>query len=371
MLISVGVMIGFQNCGTPRGGGMLGSTALKAPFAYDISVDHMAYMSCSGQQGGSLDPSAYFTYRVGAYGENSGIRIHPDFLEYTEHLDKDDQARLLRESPMNQGAIPQLAVRSASSVQNILLGSGASPRPNLDHQTLLGDLTHPTFLIGMLNGRVPGEWIRYIPGIKGLWGKRVEASVSYYDSESLADYVRQQTMNNGALLALTYKSTLKGTGELARTPAEFHLDPREEDFQYVFGKALRMTYKQHGASSSTKPMRVLASVETLNLIDRSVDSREIWSCPTGLAYRIVRDKDSAEHCPKIPDPANPDANIQALRRLLPVEDWWLNTIKGCVVSKKGGDCYDPGIITITYDSNADCGGSGQPHCSHFVSMCRR
>jgi hypothetical protein len=74
--IVVSVPMLYQNCSQPLAERAdASSVAATAPFAFESRVDHLAYMSCSNMPSG-YDPTAYFTFRAGAYTEGNGIRLN-------------------------------------------------------------------------------------------------------------------------------------------------------------------------------------------------------------------------------------------------------------------------------------------------------
>lgn len=368
------VALTYQNCAEPRNSSILGSTEAKTPFAFETSVDHLAYMSCGELSAGSYDRSTFFTFRVGAYGETAGLRLTQDFIDYTEYLDKNRRAELLANSPRNQGAKLHLAVRASSDIHKLFLGNSGSPRPDADYQYLLGTLSTSAYLNPIFS-RDLGAWHRYIPGLSGLYGKRVEGSLSFVESAAQERDIGEQILNSGGLIALTYSSaTYPDDKGLARSPAEFEEGAPDSAFQKVYGKGLRYTLKMNGTYNQYKRSRALASVDTVDLLSGSPDNHEYWSCPADMVFKIVRNVDAAANCPKIADPASPSARLRSVRRLLPVEDWWLNESLQCVVPKKAGECYPSTVQKVVYDPTLACGDKNvadQGVCAHYVSFCLR
>ena len=75
---------------------------------------------------------------------------------------------------------------------------------------------------------------------------------------------------------------------------------------------------------------------------------------------------------------NSQAALTAIRRVLRVEDWWVDTANHCIMPKNTGDyCYggDIGTSAIAYPAaaanNSCINNSTTAVCPHFVSVCIR
>ncbi len=96
------------------------------PFAFDTLVDTVSYMSCSGAESTAAE-SAYYTFRVGAYANGSGIRFSDEFLNATQDLSPMQRVESLGQNTQNRGSVLQLSVRKESSYVTVFSeGSSAS-----------------------------------------------------------------------------------------------------------------------------------------------------------------------------------------------------------------------------------------------------
>ena len=82
-------MVAFQNC-TPQldleeGSEDITSQSDETPFAFDVSIDHFALMTCNTENVNHKNPNGQFTYKWGAYQNGlatagiAGLKLSDDF----------------------------------------------------------------------------------------------------------------------------------------------------------------------------------------------------------------------------------------------------------------------------------------------------
>src|SRR5690606_13850467 len=101
-----------------------------------------------------------------------------------------------------------------------------------------------------------------------------------------------------------------------------------------------------------------------------------WDCSANYQFMVVRPEDKAAgrvNCDPIVDKYNnatEQAALNAIRRVLRVEDWFVDVARKCIMPKRTGDyCY--GAVqgrTVQYGL-ASCLNSATTMCPHFVSVC--
>lgn len=382
--LAIFLMFGFQNCADPLDIADTDSLSYNSqlPFAFDTEIDTLAYMSCSGLES-DFDPRAFFTFKAGAYGIGSGIRLTPEYQAATKNFTAGQRADSLNESEKNTGASLQFAVRQRNDIQAVL-ASSQTLQENRDFANILAPLDSP-LIAERLVSLGESERISYFSGISGLTGRMVEAAVRFLDSEVSAASLRDNLRDAG-LLALTYTGDLQAGGVIARSP-----DPN--DRKRGFGKGYQVDFSMGLGNSfnSVTPHpiftrgihRVINSVQEVDLLRRSPAEGNLrpWDCPTENKFLIARseDVDAAKvRCSRVIDPLTPSdkdrATLQAIRRVLRPEDWWVDLANRCVIPKQSnGNCYGRSTtqtpINIKYDGG-DCTATGLS-CPHYVSVCIR
>ena len=112
-LVIVGLLGTFQNCSQSldtTGQDMLSQAQTNLPFAYVATADTISYMSCS-RMPTTLDTSAYFSLRVGAYNAGAGLSLTSGFQQATQYYSPVNRGQALSQSTANSGATLQLSVR--------------------------------------------------------------------------------------------------------------------------------------------------------------------------------------------------------------------------------------------------------------------
>jgi hypothetical protein len=337
----------FQNCSDPLNLDDQSSFAESLPFAFDTTLDTIAYMSCAGGTS-SANRQAIWTIRGGAFATGNGIRLTDAYLGLTSSFSPSQRGAALSESPRNRGAILQLAIRQALNYQAVLTSSGGGGQLGEDYSALLGPLDEPAIAERLANVDLGNpQRINYFSGISGLSGRTIEGGIRFTASETEAESVRGQLSNTG-LLTATYTDP-EGQDDSARGPAGLAKDK-------VYGRGYKMMFQ---AFSAAEPdARILAGIDEINLETSRPTGIEIkpWVCSADMRFRIYRQCGTG--CPCHSDGAA-NATLAIARRLLKVEYWYIDVPNRCVVQKEvAQQCYPT--------------GSGTPATNyHFVSVCTR
>ncbi len=326
----------FQNCGDPLGGGdKQTSLSDTLPFAYDTTIDTIAYMSCAGGTS-SANRQAIWTIRAGAFGAGSGIKLTQAFLDVTSNFSPDQRAAALAESTRNANAVAQLAIRQAFGYQSHYSSGGSAMGE--DFSPLTGSLADGGIAstLGKTNPVVPVRF-NYFPGIYGLNNRRIEGNLRFTASEGEAQGVRGVLNTSGAvagILAVTYP--LDGASDTsARAPTGAPANNK------VYGRGYQLSLIS--ASANESEPRILSSINEINLETGNgsggIDIRP-WVCGQDMRFRIARD---CTTCGCSTDPA-PTDRLARIRAVLLPEHWYVDLTNMCVKQKEvAQQCYPTNV----------------------------
>jgi len=300
-------MLFFQNCGVSQddtSDDLSSSQQIEAdslPFAFDLSVDHIAYMSCDSDfvnQSGKL-----FNFKAGAYNEGEGIKIRSNFLSSIGTRSKDYILGLLANSKRNEGAGVVMSVRESSQFQSPVRITGSQAGNSVDFGNIIAPLLwNPvsnveytsvnenlsSYLWDNPNG------VNYLEGFSGLEEKSFDGEISY--NTLGAQQLIRDSIESDAYLAFTFATEdLTELGVKARAPTSEtgevttgNLTPNSS----VWGKGYKMSFDQYNSVRSGSPRRAVGSVTGFNLEnEESLD--ETWVCPDSEKYIIIKDKEDA------------------------------------------------------------------------------
>lgn len=366
----------FQNCADPLELAEQDSLSVKdnLPFAFDTKIDTISYMSCSNIDITTFQPRAIYTFRAGAYGSNSGIRLSSSFMDATANYADSERAKALFDSPINRGASLQMAFRKKQSYQEVLINSDGIVREGFDFSNFLAPLDS-SGIATRLAVTPKGEYVSYFSGTAGLGTRFVEQSIRFIEAESKANQMRNHLMGIGvdrpSLLTLTYSAGLDQP-YFARSSVEGSPDN-------VFGHGYEVTFRTaHGYNSG--PRRALSTIDEYTLVDgRRVAST--WNCgQDNYSFMVVKPGDTVAGCSAQADP-NPSGltaiekkRLELIRRVLRAEDWFVDvTGSPCVIPKHANArCYGniDGEPTVNYAKSC-ANPTGNNTCPHFVSVCER
>lgn len=375
MVGALGLILSFQNCSTPLEDTSQSSiSAFKSslPFAYREQLDTISYMSCSEIKN-AVERRAYFTLRAGAYSNISGgVALSKAFLDSTKHYSAADRARVLSESPANSDARLSLTLRQSRDLQapwtsdELRVGEEIeSFLPALDTQEIGGPLAAAKI---QTDGNA--VWMNYFPGPHAK--RLVEASLRFLQFENVASQTRTILDNRDALLVAGY-STLDDELDInLRAP-----EVGSKTSVYGSGYQLRFSLPKNYSAGERRVLSPNGGVTEVDLLSGK-NKTATWNCSTAYQFMVVRPEDVTAGkviCNATVDRytnTTQQAALAAIRRVLRVEDWYVDTANGCVMPKLTGDyCYgDLKGRTVQYGGGS-CSNSATTSCPHIVSVCIR
>lgn len=418
------VVVAFQNCSQPA---QIATDSVddKMKFAYEAVVDQVSYMSCPSVMDSKnvvSDPDTYFTFKVGAY-RFGGIGLNNEFYQEFRRKLPERQADLLSKSKANTRTIVQMAVRQSGALNTVVHGTG-NLTPNVGFSNLLSSLG--SFEVSQeitragfdpVNEVPTGKRVRFIPARKirevvPATGARFEGKLQFGASEALQSTLRTNYLSPGNwLLSLTFlEPSESGGGPGGSTPDVYVRNPgtifsnQPNTPGLAYGTGFQLGFSQPiagakglqertttgaltGKESLPYPSNVLSQVLERDLLTGVQKDSSLWVCPDTLRYKIVRPGDETEaNCTRQPDPAAPwSLEFSLLRNALPVELWYIDVARRCVIPKRAlaGSCYGDlaKVAYVQYNltdvngcdphSNADTNRLNSKICAAYVSVCYR
>lgn len=373
--LSLAVLIFFQNCAEQAAdSSSYASKVFKsAPFAYDASVDTLAYMSCS-EMNSNYDPRGYFTFKTGAYTSASGLSLTSTFTNYVRNFSTSERLTALQTSDANKGAWLQMSLRQRTNYQNIL-ASGSSAEADKDYYSFLQNLDSAP-VANVLLGLSTNAKAAYFNAITDTSSRFMEGSIRFLGAEGIASSIRQQLTSLQAILTLTYTSANDMDSTAARSPSS----------NKAYGTGYMLSFNNDtGVTSGLS--RVMDSVREMDLTTGATSGSNIhsWSCSTSLRFKIVRPEDvtAATNAGQTPpcqvlSSDNPISSteqqiFQIVRRVLPSDYFSVDLANRCIVAKtpmQNYSCYGTrasNAPAIAYSATT-CDST---NCPHYLSICTR
>ena len=389
-VLTVGALLCYQNC-APSLDSSDASSAYDdgLPFAYDAKLDTIAYMSCSeisADMSGVPYRRAYFTLRAGAYNSKTGgVGLTPAYRTATQYYTTETRAQTMAASTLSGNTGLTMSIRRRSNVQSFWY---ETPGPKTSIDTFLPPLTS-TEVVGPLAASAAGltasspvKYINYFPSSDDK--RLMEGSLNVLASEADAQKNRDNLEGGGDLtyLVMGFSGSSDGMDTTLKTPTTMSSDgttPVATPSTRAYGLAFQPTFGvPYGTSTGTR--RVMTAITEFDLTTNASRAAN-WQCPATYQFLIVRPEDLAVNnslCNRMPDSAGNAAQqsaLAAIRRVLRVEDWFVDVVNNCVVPKNSGDlCYGStlGGRTIRYRQSACAFNAGDgTTCPHFVSVCVR
>lgn len=386
MVATVGILLLYQNCAqapSDEGTNSQASYQESLPFGYKATLDTVSFMSCLDIQD-PVEKRAYFTLRVGAYANQtlktdgsqnapSGLTMTDEFRAATSYYTATDRARSFSQSSKNAGARLSLSIRDRSNYQSHWATSQTLPEYELDSLLPSLDSTEvagPLATIPAPVGTQPAQMFNYFPGSNTQ--RLIEGSLRFYKSKGDMDSTRAMLEGNGILVA-GYAASQDELNPLLRGATEASRSS-------VYGTGYMLSFSLganlSGGAFSSGERRVLSSVQEKDLDTGQMAVAPGWNCSAAFRFMVVRPEDAAGKClPTVDRFANAtqQTQLEAIRRVLRVEDWFVDIANRCVVPKRTGDyCYGKNLGTrvIQYYATA-CIDNATQACPHYVSVCIR
>ncbi len=424
-------LILFQNCGIQNSNfedlNQINEdiSAQSLPFAFDLDVDQIAYMSCTGTV--AQISSKLFTFRAGGYAPGSGVSLKSNYLASVSSDTLDQRLFDLEANRRNAGTGVNMALRFQNNLQDYYLSDDSAGR------SIGFMMFDPSFMrlsspdVAQFLFQNNGQPVNYISGIGGLSGKSFDADLSFAEDENQALTVRA-ALANSLFLSFTFMDPDSGINSagigITRTVESPYIDSTGSyahplTATRAFGKGYTLRFQQrHPSLQAFSQPRKMSVDLGINLENQTALS-ESWNCDD-LIFTIVRPQDASRPfiannihptlgtplgrltCERLPDmavgnqtlviPAAPNYVpsqqeisfssdlFKKIRNTLPASDWWVNLPQKCIVPKSGFDeCYasydfsNP-LLKVIYDpaqdTNPECDAGTTPnYCPHYVSIC--
>ena len=371
------ILLTFQNCSSPVDESATDNSSLSyeesLPFAYTFKPDTIAHMSCSRVPNG-FEPRAYFSYKVMAATSAGGIGVSPEFLLATKNYSADQKREAFGNSKLNANSFLQLSIRKINDYQAIYGASQA--RLGYDLDGMLGaELASPKIAAHLATMQT-GEVRKYFPS--DLDNRLVEGSLRFMASEPDSQQTRSVLADRSSLLVAGFTDT----SDVLSTPLR---GPSGLTAQGIFGVGFMVDFRNPAGFNSTDSRRALNSITEIDLKNKASTGAG-WTCSSDFQFMVIRPEDIVAG--KIAcytgvdryDPTKPIQlqRLQMIRRVLRVEDWYVDVANRCIVPKTYTDfCYGDrtGRPAINYTASAVGGAPASTctgdYCPHYVTICSR
>jgi hypothetical protein len=430
------VVLSFQNCSDLDNTNVITLTDIETnvlsnlPFAYDLKIDQMAYMSCSGPFASGDVRS--FTLKAGGYFPGAGVALKPNYTAALTDFNADAKVRSLQISDRNDQAGVVMSIRPRNDLQNYVDPDGQTgeiPVAKMMFNESQGLLLSNERVARQLFALGPGSYLNYAAGLPGLFQKSFDGVVRIANDAGTEDFVRN-LLRNSHYLAFNFSEPAgiqppDRPNLFVKSPFDT-LTGATQTRTSVFGLGYTLNFQQLDPLMTTTPPRVMSIGSVVNLENSGFEA-ESWNC--GERFIVVRPED-ASRLSFNPTPMSPGGTGQVcdtrsdsipttiaeqqrwerIRNSLPVEDWYVNLPcpgpeymgppiigcipgvpkPGCIVPKGNDFCYDfsnpsvsgnPNIKVAYYrnenlssadpviDYNGSCGPGTLFICPHAVSIC--
>lgn len=402
----------YQNCAGPSstvGGEDVASTDLseqplykQAPLAFEASVNQISYMSCtkflytsSNDARKVGDKKAFYTFRLGAYGNTAGVKLSDDFIEYANSnfgsesstdtnantpASDADLKKLIANSSSKDAQL-QISIRGRNNPVGVLVSSGTTAKVGDDLAQLVAPLGHGKIVEQLLQyGKSTS--VNYFYGDIGTANRSVEGSLYFNQlDESLAEDLRNGLLNDDMLMLAFVKA--KDKSGSAFQPLSPRGSSGEEISDRIQGRGYKLGFTSANSQNNDLANRIMESVMEVDASSSSYQSMGNWECSAANRYMIVDLEDAFGDpnvdtdgvCPLQTYASRSQAAHVAAREIaerhLPADKWHINTERKCVVPKAAtNSCY--GQIQVEYDTTKACDRTGTPKdCAHYVSICTK
>ena len=417
----------FQNCSDLNNAQSITLSEIQSqifynlPFAYNLKIDQISYMSCSGE--GAANHSSAYTLKAGGYFSGSGVGLRGAYRSQVVRYGLESQVLSLSVSARNQSSGVVMDIRRHDNLQNyfsIFSGSSTRPQDQLMFNELQGlylDSPHVARQLISLGG---SSYLNYIKGLPGLYRKSFDGFIRMASNWTIERGVRE-SLRDSYYLSFTFahhrldQPNFRGRRFTAvRSPYDFEVPSGDSRTQTsVFGLAYGLDFQQFDGRMRSTPSRAMTIQNSISLENSNI-LPETWDCRE--RFVVVRPEDamrlsfryaasdgtilSAQVCDtgsdKIPTNASEAARWERIRNILLVEDWYVSLYQptsgrpGCIVPKGNDFCYDmealnpkdnPNIkIAYYYEESLDepdlnivyeqtCGPGTKFVCPHIVTLC--
>lgn len=362
------LLVFFQNCGQPLSeDDELGESEQQSleheekDFAFDATIDHIAYFSCSGTNLNGIP-----TIKAAALAGASGVKLSDDWYSKGTYNSDRKFSQMVAQDSLNNNAILQLGFRDNDNP--LKFDSRMSGSQHYSY-AFGGRLSHYNILTELKNAPKSSR-IRFLKNKAGLFNRNLEFDLNLAKSEGQHIGLRTSLANQSSLV-LGY-----ATG--SENPASL-IGSGSTDKPKIYGRKYSLTFNTQ--------LRTLSTINEVNLFtDKPGGS---WKCDAFSSYTVVRPQDNASICSNARDLSsafndltqNEKLELMILRRLLdPTGNNWMIDVKlKCLIPKSPSMvCYGDapqGTEKIDYkDSDGSCkseDGTNTRTCPHKLSICTK
>ncbi len=393
----VSVPIFYLNCsGAPASGNFdAASTAQSAPFAYQMQIDTLGYMSCGDLTYQQYDPSTFWSFKAAALrSPTAGISLTPDFIGTVQNESDTQQQQVLQATPL-LNYYPDMSIRWANDVvdggpNGLVYSSNQGGGDYYADANFLGSVTLGQFAQIFTTGTESAWHNSYSNSSSSNIPFSSPPNLTYLSYPGTGGLDSVPNSIRCATSAGTYSGCPSGeTAGSAYLTTEFATAQTEQGVSVggspseAYGYGYRFTYG-HGHYQTGGPARAVLGVTEYNLAS-DTQTGSNWTCQN---YEVVYPGDlgATITCPN-PNgrttPSSGNALESAVAQMLP--GWTVDYAYGCAVppssATSGQFCegtyamhtsYSSGInyTTPTQYVGSSC-STASNNCPHIVSVCVR
>ncbi len=437
------VTFSFQNCAqridsntllsTKENPTILSESILnEVPFAFDMRVNEVAYMSCSHSDVDKTDKNhmsnpEFFTFKVQAIGENNGVGLRKEFKTYlvdkfgdqNYQVDKNTLESALVDAPSNALASVQLAVRPLTDPVKLVVNLNSPtyiPKNGTDFSYFLSQsplysaLNYDQNLKQIMDLFTLPLVSRLNYFLQKETDHTLSASINFHHSSNYLEFTAETARTDFSkgqgsnILTISYTNDLRNSENLKNPYYSRTTNSDSNNKSLIWGTGLKLGFSMEERVNGIGYSNVLNSVSELELHNGQTPTGAKWDC--NIRYLIISPYDNDEtNSVQFPHPtdstktfsrcSNPVATaggnlnsaqlkeLQILQRYLPATDWIIDPINKCIVPNKGvGDCYpnrnptgaNRQVMYYGANSSENCGASlsnSNKDCPEFISLCIR
>ena len=336
-------------------------------FPYDLQMDTVAFMGC--------ETASFFSFKMGAYFERSGLRLSEFFLQQVDQINADSLRELI-ESSTKHLALPYVGFALPTNLVSTLNNT----QVHLRLKSFIPDLI-----------KTGTTRLRNLKGID-----QIEAELRL-GLNSIA-YVKEIQHRNYKML-LSYKNEKNKT--IHKTGGDWGVDLYGRTYHLEFSEIL---------SAQNVSRYILDTVEEKKLPEEP--DQPDWDCHESLRFEIRRhpknaydpqkfydsqsaafkaeytlnqalsSRDPRVHIPSgeeiCPETAESNSAQGVIARKVLGKYWNINTNRNCISPKSTTDhCYvksnltNPQLRKLADRGGEDCEGNTKKYCPHYFSICVR
>lgn len=380
----------YQNCAPPpatppEGGYTKNSTSSGGAaddFAYDLTLDTFAYMSCAHENlkvtsatNISYQRESLFTFKVGAYQSGSGLRLTPAYYDDTKHYTQDRFEEKLKQDGLNAPATLQMSMRMRSDLSQHYVNSEKHVSyllsRSLGHRAIAGELRK----------QPQGSRLNFFQKLNGYYARHLHGQLYGVHRSSQTRRSIMSVFQNSAMVVVSYVDPT--SGDLSSAPiikvdsngekflgVGFHLQERGKKLDAI--TEVNLTTMQNGRSwacNNSMKFMIVSHNDYLKSLD---DNGNSTICPMKTDYEQIKSNPSIK------------TSLERVRAILdPSKSLWAINMQAstkCIVEKAPLNCYsqksqsgtgdDANAIYVEYKDPTKC-SELDDNCPHYLTVCTR